>query len=231
MSFSTLVLSNLTVTPGSFQIKDTYNTDRAMLDTTGFSYKDAGGITRATIGSEIQIKQGNGLTVTKLNTSGFSTIDAVSQMPLVTIGVGAWDLYSVMSSNGKTNILFNSFSGLRLWDPFQYVLRSTLSYTGIELLDVTGLIKFKSDTVSGMTTIANASITNSGNLAFYGANGTNLCTITGSTGAIKIRGVDSDTRYPLAPTAMTAFVATNIIGTVTQRLWYTAQGVVTNHIP
>jgi hypothetical protein len=125
----------------------------------------------------------------------------------------------------------NPGNGLQIFDPYQNKLRTTLRYDLLQMLNTSTQLVFSVNSAAGITTMATAVITNSGNLVFYAGGTTNLCTITGSTGAIKIRGVDSDTRYPLAPTAMTAFVATNIIGTVTQRLWYTAQGVVTNHIP
>ncbi|MEI6166009.1 MAG: hypothetical protein WCS52_02335 [bacterium] len=232
MNFSTLSLSNLTVTPGGIDVRDTLNTIRTHADQSGITYKNAGGITRSTLSDVVYIKDELGRNRTMLDLNGVTTYDAPSQMPILGFGSLGLDMISCKLTTGNFAYTLGIAYGLQLWDPYQNTFRARFNYQGLNIYNASSQAVFSVD--SGGTpliTMWNTAITNSGSLTFYGANATNLCTITGSTGAIKIRGVDSDTRYPVAPTGMTAFIATNIVGTVTQRIWYTAQGIVTNHVP
>lgn len=54
---------------------------------------------------------------------------------------------------------------------------------------------------------------------------------SGDISEATIGGQTPDTRYPIAPTGMTAFVITNAFGGSTNVLYYSAQGVVTNRVP
>ena len=232
MNFTSLTLSNLVITPGGLEVKDTLNTTRIRLDTTGMTYKDAGGIIRSTVGPEVYIKDGLGRNVTMINYGGLTTIDAASQMPLIRVGVLGGDVISCNFAAGNYAYVLNAVYGLRLWDPYQNALRFAANYQGMQVYNASSQSVFAVDSgAAALATMMNVAVTNSGVMTFYGSLGTNLVTINGGTGTIKVRGVDSDTRYPVAPTGMTGFIATNIVGTVTQRIWYTAQGIVTNHSP
>jgi hypothetical protein len=73
-------------------------------------------------------------------------------------------------------------------------------------------------------------ITNSGSITVKDAGGTTRFSVNGSSGATSIRAQDSDLRYALAPTNMTAFAITNVFPTgVTNVYKFTAQGICTNH--
>ena len=232
MNFSTLTLSNLTVTPGGIDVRDTLNTIRTHADQSGITYKNAGGIIRSTVGDVIYIKDELGRNRTMLDMYGVTTYDGPSQMPILGFGALGLDIISCKLTTGNFAYSLGIAYGLQLWDPYQNTFRAQFNYQGLNIYNASSQAVFSvNSSASPLITMWSTVITNSGTLTFYGANGTNLCTITGSTGAIKIRGVDSDTRYPVAPTTMTAFIATNVVGTVTQRIWYTAQGIVTNHVP
>jgi len=73
-------------------------------------------------------------------------------------------------------------------------------------------------------------ITNSGSITVKDAGYTTRFSVNGSSGATSIRGQDSDVRYALAPTNMTAFAITNVFPAgVTNIYKFTAQGICTNH--
>jgi hypothetical protein len=232
MFFTSIAISNLTMNNGPITIKDSLNTTRGTLDSSGLTVKDAGGVTRSTFANQLlTLKNTSGLTTTTLDTN-LKLLDVATGNTLVDVGGPYGNAIFLKTPSGFYQVYLSSTEGLQLFDSGSYAFRSKISPYGIELMTASSQLVFKVDSQTSLiTTMNGAAITNSGNLTFHGALGTNLCTITGSTGAIKIRGVDSDTRYPLAPTGMTGFIATNVVGTVTQRIWYTAQGVVTNHVP
>jgi hypothetical protein len=233
MFFTSIGISNLTMNNGPITIKDSLNTTRGTLDSTGLTVKDAGGVTRSIYGAQsISLKNTSGLTTTTLDTN-LKLLDVATGNTLVDVGGPYGNAIFLKTPSGFMQAYLSSTEGLQLFDSGSYVFRSKISPYGIELMTASSQLVFKVDSQTSLQTIMNsAAITNAGNLTFHGALGTNLCTITGSTGAIKIRGVDSDLRYVTnVRTNMTGFQLTNLWAGVTNILWYNSQGIVTNKTP
>jgi hypothetical protein len=209
MSFTALSLSNMVVTPGSLSVKDSYMVSRAILGQSGFAYYDAGGVARSSVGEYVLIKNSLGLTATKLEPSALTFYDPASSMPLNLIDSSS---LTIKASNGNTMLDLNAVSGFRCFDNGTYLLRSRLDYFGLTLADSAGTIVATVDSSTGYATFRGGSITNSGDLSFYGGGGSNTCKITGSTGAVIIRGQDSDARYVRVYTNWFSGVLTNLFG-------------------
>jgi hypothetical protein len=189
MNFTTLTLSNLVVTPGAFDVKDTLNTTRTRLDTTGMTYKDAGGVIRSTIGEDVIMKDGLGRTVAKVNYGGLTTYDAPSQMPILRCGAFQVDAITCHYTAGNLVYSLSGYGGLKLYDPYQTTYRFGVTYQGMEILNASSQAVFNVNSgTTPLITMWSTAITNSGNLTFYGNNGTNLLTLTGASGDIKAMG-------------------------------------------
>jgi hypothetical protein len=231
--FNALSISNLTMLNGPITVKDSLNTTRGTLDATGLTVNDAGGVTRSTYGAQsISLKNTSGLTTTTLDTS-LKLKDSTSGNTLLDVGGTYADSIIQRWPTGQTVWQIGYLYGLQFYDQIAYFQRTRIGYNGINLIDSNSNFVFSVDSQYSKIAVAlGMSITNSGNLVFYGNNGTNLCTITGSTGAVKIRGVDSDLRYVTnVRTNMTGFQLTNLWAGVTNILWYNSQGIVTNKTP
>lgn len=85
--------------------------------------------------------------------------------------------------------------------------------------------------LSTNTSFPMLSITNSGNLVMRDMGGTVRFQVIGSSGATTIQGVDTDVRYAVARTNMSGFIVTNLFANTTNIIWYSGQGIVTNHYP
>ena len=179
MSFSSLVLSNLVVTPGGIQIKDSLNVNRIVLGTTGITVYDSGAISRAVLGTDLTIKDTLGRTISKTD-AAFTYYDAASGMAMVTVGgVSYQDGFGIKWTSGNTVIDLGAVNGLRMWDPYQNRLNAKMNYQGIELYGATSNTIFKVDTTGSPwnTIVNNLVITNSGTIKLYGGTGgSNLIT-------------------------------------------------------
>ena len=212
MQFSYLTLSNLNVIPGVINVKDNMNVVRSLIDTTGLTVKDAGGTSRAKWGGgNCQINNTSGLKTTQLDTS-LKLYDAPSGQVLMDVGSSYGDSIIQKTPAGYTQYQLDPNNGLQIADQGLYFFRTKLAYNGLWMLNLSSQTIFQVDSTAGLTTINNLSITNSGNINMYGANGTNLFTVTGSTGAIKVRGQDSDARYIIVNTNWFSGVMTNLFG-------------------
>jgi hypothetical protein len=228
MLFAHLSISNLVVTPGQFEVRDINGTTRVLANNSGEVYhKSAGGITQTkTEPGTITHYTSLGVTASKLSDSALTIYEPVSGQPMMVLN----DQLIMQTPAGVILATFSKYNGLSLYNEATPSFKSVdLNYLGFTLVNSSGQPVFAVNNVSGKTVMQDAAITNSGSITFYGPQGTNLLTLVGSTGAITVRGQDSDLRYArAAPTNMTGFVMTNIVGTSTQRLWFSAQGVVTN---
>lgn len=228
MVFSYLTLSNLVVTPGVIQVRDLPGTARVEANNAGEIYlRNAGGITQTkTEPGTITLYTSLGGTASKLTGSAVTIYEPVSGQPITIL-----DSYLALKTPaGILLASIDKYNGLSLYNEANPSFKSVdLNYLGFTLMNSSSQTVFSINNVSGKTLMQDTAITNSGNLTFHGPNGTNLLTLTGSTGAIKVRGQDSDQRYALAaPTNMVGFVLTNVFANVTNRLWFSAQGVLTN---
>lgn len=193
MSFSSLVLSNLVVTPGTLSIKDTLNVDRVVLGSTGITVKDSGAISRAVLGTDLTIKDALGRTVSKFD-SAFTYYDAFSGIAVITMGGASYpDGFGIKWNDGLVKIDLSANNGLRLWDPYQNNLRFKVNYQGITCYNATSGTVFNVDTTTSPwnTTMMGAVLTNGANMNFYSTTNTastNTITITGQTGDIRTRG-------------------------------------------
>ncbi len=231
--FNALSISNLTMLNGPITVKDSLYTTRGTLDTTGLTVKDAGAATRSIYGAQsVTLKNTSGLTTTTLDTS-LKIKDPTSGNTLLDFGGGYGDSIIGKTPTGFYQFYLSTAGGLHIFDQGSYAFRSSITPYGITLMNGSSQLVFSVDSQASLRTICNDfGVTNSGNINMYGPNGTNLFTITGSTGAVKIRGVDSDLRYVTnVRTNMTGFQLTNLWAGVTNILWYNSQGIVTNKTP
>jgi hypothetical protein len=139
---------------------------------------------------------------------------------------GSW---AAAWSQGGTEIGILSGLGINL-------STTNAAFTGRHVGDLSGCTGYPEPLWTGWATtreLPSLTITNSGALTVKDGGGTTRFAVSGSTGATTIRGQDSDVRYALAATAtnMTGFVLTNVFAGVTNRLWFTSQGIVTNKTP
>ncbi|MEI6165923.1 MAG: hypothetical protein WCS52_01895 [bacterium] len=218
MNFSVLTLSNMTVTPGGIDVKDTLSTTRTRLDTTGMTYKNAGGIIRLTSGTEVYIKDELGRNRTMLDLNGVTTYDGPSQMPILGFGSLSLDAVSCKFTGGNLVWMLNSTYGLRLWDPYQTGLRFGVNYQGMQIYNASSQAVFSVDSgTTPLITMWNTVITNSGNLTFYGAVATNLLTLTGASGDIKALGRTTVGNLSLTNNGAVSFYATGgaLMATIT----------------
>lgn len=227
MSFSSLSLSNLTIGPGSLTLKDNLLVTRATLDqANGLVVRNSGGVTKSKISTDIRTYNDNGLMTTAL-ALGLTIYDPVSGLPITILDNGY--NFTMKDTSGNTLLELNPWYGLRLRNLSSYAIIGTLAYNGWSLYTPSSNLVFAVDNwTTNLVTVANLIVTNSGNIVCLGSNNTNLFAVTGATGAVKVRGQDSDTRYALAPSGFTGRVLTNIVGNVTSRWFFSSQGLVTN---
>jgi len=196
MSFSSLLLSNLVIVPGTLTVKDGAGTARVVANNSSLSVNDVGGITRTKLDTGLQVNNSTGLRITKI-LSGLTTYDAVSQMALLSCGGDDGpDVISYKISNGYYMWKLSAGNGLALYDGNLLTFRAGMDpVNGVRLFDSTG---------SNLVFQADLSGTVRGSNFWYAK---------------------------AAPTNMTGFVLTNVFANVTNRLWFSSQGVVTNHVP
>jgi len=190
MQFSILTLSNMTITPGSLTTLDRTGTTRGSWNYNGLGIRDAGGIERVALASDIRTKNQTGLTLTMTDT-GYKTYDPASGMMIFSMGAGysGDTTFYCQDVAGYLLYVIQPMQGLQLYDPSLRFLRTRISYNYLNMLGNTSSTVFRVDASSaGMETItlqADSTVTNK-TLYFTAANG-----VLASISAVSGRGVFS----------------------------------------
>lgn len=245
MTFQVLTISNLTVTPGNLDVKDINQTTRSTLDSAGgLTLRNAANIIRSYLADGIlYLKDSMGRTRLKLE-SEVTIYEPVSGQPYTILN----DALVMKTPAGIMLAGLDKYNGLRFYnEALPGFPTMVATYQSMWLYNSSSQLVWTADALSSKIVQQDTSITNSGNITFYGPNGTNLLTLTGVNGNITSKGlltmVDTGGTNWLTASNRTLNVTGNLrmngvqgptgfytnltIGSKTQ-VWMMASGIITN---
>lgn len=187
MVFRTLTLSNMVVTPGNLEVRDVNGISRVKAQSDGIIYQNnAAGITRAMHEpGALTLCTSIGKTGSKLNEFNLTIYEPVSGQPYTVLS----DELLLKTPAGVLLTSLNKYTGLLFYNEAMPNFPSTaINYQKMWLYNSSSQIVWMADAVSGKILQQDTSITNSGNLSFFGPNGTNTMTLAGVSGNITTIG-------------------------------------------
>ncbi len=189
MQFSYLSISNLTIANGLIQTKDINGTERSRMDSAGaLTLRNAAGMIRTLISDGIlYIRDSIGRTTAQLDTR-LRIFEPVSGQTVMDVGGSYGEELSIWTPSGYLITRLSGSAGLVMSDLGSYLQRVYLRPEYFRLMNATSQTVFSVETATGYTQTWNVNVTNSGAVAFYGANGTTLLTLKGVSGNVESKG-------------------------------------------